>query len=82
MPKPVNKSEARARAMLKQIGLMKKYRIIQGQEREKVMTMLKLVPCVESNNQRFWCTTWQVGDITYNHYSGSGMDDLEEVTDE
>ena len=82
MQKPANKSKAEARAMLKSLGLLKKQRVICGEEREKVMTMLKLVPCVESNNQRFWCTTWQVGDITYNHYSGSGMDDLEEVTDE
>ena len=71
-----------AREFLKSAGLLKKYRYIKGAEREQVMTMLELVPYEDSNNQRFWCRTWQVGHITYNHYTGSGMDDLEEVTED
>lgn len=85
MPKPVskhNRSKEQARNLLKSIGLLKNYRIIQGKEREKVFTMLHMIPSTHSNNQRFWCETWKVGNITYNHYTGSGLDDLEEVTDE
>ena len=71
-----------AQAFLKRAGLLKKYRIIVGSERQQVMTMLAFVPHKDSNNQRFWCRSWQVGDITYNHYTGSGLDDLEEVTED
>lgn len=71
-----------AQEILKKLGLAKKYRVLQGSEREQVATMLKLVPSEHSNNQRFWCETWQVGNITYNHYTGSGLDELEEVTED
>ncbi len=71
-----------AREILKKIGLLKKYRCLQGAEREQVMTMLNLIPYEDSNNQRFWCRTWQIGNITYNHYTGSGLDELEEVTED
>jgi hypothetical protein len=70
-----------AQEILKKLGLAKKYRVLQGNERRQVETMLKLVPSKHSNNQRFWCETWQVGNITYNHYTGSGLDELEEVTE-
>jgi len=85
MPKLVSKpsrSKEQARDLLKSIGLLKNYRIIQGEEREKVFTMLHMIPSTHSNNQRCWCETWEVGNITYNHYTGSELDDLEEVTDE
>lgn len=78
--KPKTKEEARA--FLKSIGALKKHRYLVGNERKQVETMLRLVPHQDSNNQRFWCRTWVVGDITYNHYSGSGMDDLEEVIED
>lgn len=68
-----------AQEILKKLGLAKKYRVLQGSEREQVETMLRLVPYQDSNNQRFWCRTWVVGDITYNHYSGHDLDELEEV---
>lgn len=71
-----------ARAFLKRAGLLKKYRYLKGAEREQVETMLKLVPYEDGNNQRFWCRTWVVGDITYNHYSGHDIDELEEVTED
>lgn len=85
MPKLANKyniTKEQATNLLKSIGALKKCRIVSGEEREKLMTMLKLIPSTHSNNQRFWCETWQVGNVTYNHYTGSGLDDLEEVTDE
>ena len=73
------KTKEEARAFLKSLGLLKKCRVIKGEERKQVETMLALVPYEDSNNQRFWCRTWVVGDITYKHYSGSGLDDLEEI---
>lgn len=75
-------TKEQARSLLKSIGAFKKYRIIKGKERKQVETMLALVPYEDSNNQRFWCRTWVVGNITYNHYSGSGLNDLEEVTED
>lgn len=71
-----------ARAFLKRAGLLKRHRVLRGSERQQVETMLQLVPYEDSNNQRFWCRTWVVGNITYNHYSGSGLDELEEVTED
>lgn len=79
---PEFKTQEEARAFLKRCGLLKKYRRIVGAERKHVETMLALVPYEDSNNQRFWCRTWKVGDITYNHYTGSGLDDLEEVIED
>ena len=76
------KTKEEARAFLKRAGLLKTYRTITGEERKKVETMLALVPYEESNNQRFWCRTWVVGNITYNHYTGHRMDELEEVIDD
>lgn len=76
------KTKEEAQAFLKSIGALKKYRTIKGEERQQVETMLKLVPYEDSNNQRFWCRTWVVGNITYNHYSGHDMDELEEVTND
>lgn len=71
-----------ARQFLKKAGLLKRYRYLTGEEREQVETMLRLVPYEDSNNQRFWCKTWVVGNVTYNHYSGHNIDELEEVTED
>lgn len=79
--KPKTKEEAIA--FLKSIGALKKRRIIEGEEREKVMTMLSLIgPGETSNSQRFWSETWIVGNITYSHTTGEGIDELEEVTED
>ena len=75
-------SPEEARAFLKRAGLLKRHRTIKGAEREQVMTMLALVPSTHSNNQRFWTESWVVGNITYNHYTGSGLDELEEVIED
>lgn len=68
-----------ATAFLKRAGLLKRTRVIEGDERERVFTMLALVPSTESNNQRFWTETWVVGDITYDHTTGEGIDELTET---
>ncbi len=71
-----------ARAFLKKLGLLKKTRVLEGNEREQVETMLRLLgPGEESNNQQFWTEAWKVGNVTYQHTTGSGMDELAEITE-
>ena len=41
---PEFKTEQQARAFLKRCGLLKKTRVLEGKEREKMFTMLKLMP--------------------------------------
>lgn len=76
------KTREEAREFLKRAGLLKTYRYLKGKERAQVETMLALVPYDDTNNQRIWCRTWRVGHIIYNHYTGSGVDELEEVIEE
>jgi hypothetical protein len=76
------KTKEEAVAFLKSIGALKQRRYLVGNERQQVETMLQLVPYTESNDQRFWCRSWTVGNVTYNHYSGPGLDDLEEVIED
>lgn len=72
-----------ARAFLKRAGLLKTSRILVGEERERVMTMLRLIgPGEQSNNQHVWTESWTVGNVTYNYHVGEEIDDLEEVTEE
>ena len=80
-PNPIKfKTKEEARAFLKSIGLLKQRRVLEGAEREKVMTMLSIIgPGTNSNNQRFWSETWVVGDITYCHTTGEDVDELEEI---
>ena len=74
---------AYARAFLKSCGLLNTRRVLEGEEREKVETMLRLLPPPESsNNQRFWTDKWVVGDITYQHTTGEGVDELVEIIEE
>jgi hypothetical protein len=73
----------RLRALMKSLGLYKKRRILEGDELEQVLTMLRLLgPGEASNNQRVWTTSWRVGNIEYNHHVGDGFDELEEVIDD
>jgi ribosomal protein L30/L7E len=77
------KTPEEARAFLKSLGLLKKRRILEGEELEQVLTMLRLLgPGEASNNQRVWTRSWRVGDIEYNHHVGDGFAELEEVTDD
>ena len=71
-----------ARAFLKKLGLLKTRRILEGEELEQVMTMLRLKgPGEQSNNQHVWTESWRVGNIEYNIHSGDGWEELEAVTD-
>jgi hypothetical protein len=76
----VPETREEALAFLKRAGLLKKTRELVGQEREKMLTMLKLMPSESSNNQHLWCETWHVGDIKYEHITGDGVDELIETT--
>ena len=78
----MSKTKEEARARLKSLGLLNTRRILQGAEREKVFTMLRLLPSTESNNQHLWCESWQVGNITYDYVTGNGVDELVEITEE
>ena len=84
IPKPLEfKTREEARAFLKRAGLLKTERILEGKEREKVFTMLALMgPGESSNNQRFWTEQWTVGNITYQHTTGEGIDELAEITED
>ena len=78
---PTNMTRAEACAFLSRAGLLKNTRMLEGVERKQVETMLRLLgPGAYSNNQRFWSEEWVVGDITYVHTSGEGVDELEEIT--
>ena len=69
-----------ARALLRRAGLLNKMRVIEGAEREKTLTMLRLVPFESSNNQHLWTQSWKVGDVTYDLVCGNGVDALIETT--
>lgn len=76
------KTPEQARAFLKSLGLLKKTRVIEGTEREKTLTMLRLMPSESSNNQHLWTESWRVGNITYDLVSGTGIDELIEVIED
>ena len=71
------------RELMKSIGAFKKRRVIEGEERDKVMTMLRLLgPGEQSNNQHIWTESWSVGNIEYNIHTGEKFEELEEVIDD
>jgi mRNA-degrading endonuclease YafQ of YafQ-DinJ toxin-antitoxin module len=72
-----------AHAFLKSLGLLKKRRILKGEELDRVLTMLRLLgPGEQSNNQHVWTESWRIGNIEYNIHSGDGFEELEEVIDD
>lgn len=72
-----------ARAFLKRMGYLNKQRILEGDERDKMLTMLRLMPSKVSNNQHLWCETWKIDNITYELYSGyKDVDELIEITED
>lgn len=71
-----------ARAFLKRMGYLKKMRVIEGAEREKTLTMLRLMESEVSNSQHLWTETWRVGNVTYDLVTGNGVDDLIEITED
>ena len=81
-PNPFDfKTREQARAFLKRAGLLNTRRVIEGDEREKTLTMLRLMESEVSNNQHLWCETWKMGNLTYELVSGSGVDELIEITE-
>lgn len=79
----LRKDPVALRELMRSIGAFKKRRTIVGEEREQVMTMLRLKGSGEqSNNQHVWTESWQVGNIEYNYHVGEEIDDLEEVIDD
>lgn len=81
--KRMQEDPAYARQFLKKCGLLKTTRVLEGDEREKVETMLRLLgPGEDSNNQHIWCEEWIVGDITYQHLTGDGVNELVEIIEE
>jgi hypothetical protein len=72
-----------SRALLKSLGLTKKRRVIEGEERDQIMTMLRLLgPGEQTNNQHVWTESWCVGNIEYNIHTGEKFEELEEVIDD
>lgn len=76
------RTKEQARAWLKELGLLNTRRVLEGEEREKTFTMLRLIPSTHSNNQHLWCESWTVGNIQYNHLTGNGVDELVEIVEE
>ena len=80
----VERTPEECRALLKELGLLKKRRVINDpKEQEQVLTMLRLLgPGEQSNNQHVWTESWRVGNIEYNIHSGEKFEELEEVIDD
>ena len=75
-------TEQQARAFLKKAGLLNTTRVLEGYEREKTLTMLRLIESEVSNNQHLWCESWTVGNVKYELVTGSGVDDLLEIIED
>jgi hypothetical protein len=83
MINPSNMTVEEARAFLRRAGLLKNMRVIQGAEREKTLTMLRLMTSKSSNSQHLWTETWRVGNVTYDLVCGRfGVDELIETTED
>jgi len=79
----LRKDPVKLREFMKSIGAFKKRRVLEGEEREKIETMLRLLgPGEESNNQRFWTEQWVVGDTVYQHTTGEGVNELAEIIED
>lgn len=76
------RTKEQARAWLKELGLLNTRRVLEGEERDKTFTMLRLIPSTQSNNQHLWCESWTVGNIQYDHVTGDGVDELVEIVEE
>jgi hypothetical protein len=76
------RTKEEARAFLKRAGLLEKTRAIQGAEREKTLTMLRLMPSEVSNSQHLWTESWTVGNVTYDLVCGTGVDELIETVED
>jgi hypothetical protein len=75
-------SSKEAREFLKRLGYLKQMRVLEGEEREKTLTMLRLMPGKSSNNQRYWTESWTVGNISYELTTGEDLDELVEIIED
>lgn len=79
----LRKDPVKLREFMQRIGAFKKRRVIEGEEREQVLTMLRLLgPGETSNNQHVWTESWRVGNVEYNIHSNDKFEELEEVIDD
>lgn len=81
--KKLTKDPEASRRFLKGLGLLKKRRVIEGKEREQVLTMLRLLgPGEQTNNQHVWTESWRISNVEYNIHTGAEFEELEEVIDD
>ena len=73
MRKELTKEEAGE--LLKSLGLLDTHRTVEGQEREHLITLFKMMEPVESsNNQHSWTDTYHVGGRVYNVHFWPGAE--------
>ena len=74
-----NMTHEQARVFLRKV-MGPEQRIIEGQEREHLLTVFRLLePTEESNNQRSWTTVYEHAGKTYHLATGDGWDELTEI---
>lgn len=79
-PKKPNLNPEQIHNLMVSIGAFDKRRVIEGEEREQVLTMLRLLgPGEDSNNQHIWTESWHVGNIEYNYHTDGEWTELEEI---
>jgi len=72
-------SKAQARAFIRKI-MGPPRRIIKGQEKEHLLTVLELIePSTDSNNQRTWTSVYRHAGKEYHHTTGDEFDELTEI---
>ncbi len=55
-------------------------RLIEGQEREHLLTVFRIIdPVEESNNQHSWTTVYKHAGKEYHHVEGDEFDELTEI---
>ena len=75
------KTPEEAGEFLAKLGLLDKHRKVEGQEREQLVMLFKMMePFESSNNQHSWTDTYHIGNRVYNvHYwPGAEEADIEE----
>jgi hypothetical protein len=74
-----NMTAKQARDFLRKV-MGPEQRIIEGVEREHLLTVFRLLePSEESNNQRSWTTVYEHAGKTYHLTTGDGWDELSEI---
>lgn len=74
-----NMTPEQAHAFLRKV-MGPEQRIIEGVEREHLLTVFNLLePTEETNNQRSWTTVYEHAGKTYHLTTGDGWDELAEI---